>query len=112
MLDNNMPSTESDAGELRSILLATAPGRHDNFVVRHFALGNFLLILKAATDADISSLLAPSLELTEAAEGASALRRQPFQSWWPLKLNAHSQVNKWLSHLILICLSLRLFRPS
>jgi hypothetical protein len=78
MIENNMPSTESDAEELHSILLAAAPSGHDNFVVRRFAPGNFLVIFRAATDAVISSLPAPSLELTEAVEGVSALEKATF----------------------------------
>jgi hypothetical protein len=77
MLDK-VPSTETDAEELRSILLVAALGGHDNFVVRRFALANFLVILKAAADADISSLPPPSIELTEAVEGASALEKATF----------------------------------
>jgi hypothetical protein len=70
MLDNYVPSTETDAEELHSILLAAAPGGHDNFVVWRFAPGSFLVILMAAADADISLLPPPSLE-TEVAVSSS-----------------------------------------
>jgi hypothetical protein len=70
MFNHNVASTEADAEELRSILLVAALGRHDNIVVRCFALDSFIVILTVVADADFSSLPPPSLE-TEVAASSS-----------------------------------------